>query len=110
ELQVCRTGIDRHVLAFDVAHFRQTLSKLINHAPLRLGWSIAYQSNSGHRPLLCPCSERPDDGRGAEDGDELASSHVRMRTRGQTADGGKHSTMRCPAVRPCSPSGEPYVG
>ena len=74
------TVFDRHILAFDIARFLQTLVERRDLLAQRSGRSGIEEAGHWHRRLLLrACGKRPCC-RTAKEGDELAPSHVLLST------------------------------
>src|SRR5262249_4727121 len=70
------TVFDRHILAFDITRFLQTLAERPDLLPQRSGRSGIEEADHGHRRLLRARRERPRNCRAAEQSDELAALDV----------------------------------
>src|SRR5262249_39656881 len=69
------TVFDRHILAFDITRFLQTLPERPDLLPQRSGRSGIEEADHGHCRLLRARCERPCSRRAAKQGDELTASH-----------------------------------
>src|SRR5262249_38143673 len=92
------TVFDRHILAFDITRFLQTLAERPDLLPQRSGRSGIEEADHGHRRLLRARRERPYR-RAAEQRDELSPFHSITSSARAINEGGTSSPSPLPVLR-----------